>query len=226
MELRLLAFALLATVIVIGLYYELKVADKKKEARREARAAREELYNLVVTTEAIADSLRHQGVNVGEAETLAQRARLAYESRDSVKARALAAQARRLMADARAAPAPVEDADELDFGSDTEAEPWEVKELPDDNSLPSRFLIDCARSDLEAWEGGSKEPVQFLLEQAENAALDGDYDRALALANKARCHMRTGPCTEEKERPRSCPGCFQSIEPDDRFCSRCGQSLS
>ena len=157
---------------------------------------------------------------------MAQRAHMAYDSRDSVKARALATQARRLMADARGPPAPKEDVEDLDFEIDADADPWESKELPDDNSLSSRFLIQCARSDLKAWSGDDKQPLESLLDEAESAALDGDYDKALSLANKARCRMQTGPCSEDEARPRSCPSCFHVAEPDDRFCSRCGQALS
>ncbi|MGE4274861.1 MAG: hypothetical protein AB7E27_02210 [Candidatus Methanomethylophilaceae archaeon] len=227
LEVRLLAFAALAAAMVLAVYFELKVVDKRKESRLEARKARDELYNLVVTTEAIAESLCHQGLEVGEAETLSHRAHLAYDARDIVKARTLAMQARRLMVDARTPEKKAEEDEDLDIQLQDNPPPWAQNDLPDDNSLPSRFMIECARSELESWDVEEKGPVSKLLEQAESAALDGDYDKALSLAHRARCRMSTGPCEEDEEPPASsCPKCFNTIEPDDRFCACCGHPLS
>ena len=227
---RFLGFAVLAGLILVVLYFELKVVDRKKEARAEARAADEELYNLLVTSEAIADSLQNRGLDVNEAEILVKRARMAYEGRDMVKTRALCMQARKLMLGARipfSGPEP-----ELPFTiSATPASEVteENNELPDDNSLPSAFMIGCARSDLQGYEGPGKVKIGALLERAESEAEAGNFDRALSLANKARCFMNEGgPCDEDEEdppEPKNCSQCSQAFQGGDAFCSRCGNRL-
>lgn len=235
LEIRLLSFAVLAGLILVVLYYELKIVDRKKDARAEARLAREELYNLVVTTEAIADSLRNRGLDVQDADILAKRARMAYEARDAVKARALSMQARKLLSSARL-PTSGPDVD-LPFSVSSTPLPdisEERNELPDDNSLPSSFMIQCARSGLQGYEGSGKDKIAALIGQAESESEAGNFDRALSLANKARCLMNEGgPCDEDEPEViaedaelNGCPECSHVPLPGDVFCRRCGHRLS
>lgn len=192
LEVRVILFAILAAFIVLALYYELRVLSGKRDERRDARASHEELYNFVATAEAIANALSNQGYAVVEAETLAMRAMMAFEARDPVKARSLATQARCMLSEARShGPVrPVKDEEEEEsepFGPlESICDERESRPLPNDNSLPSHFLITQVRNALESWEGDRSE-VQELLKQAEAAAADGDCDLALSLANKARC---------------------------------------
>lgn len=227
------SFAVMAGLIILVLYFELKVVDRKKDARAEARIAREELYNLVVTTEAIADSLRNRGLDVQEADTLAKRSRMAYEARDVVKARALCMQARKLLSEARMPNGPEEDLPFSLPSTPSSILVEEKNELPDDNSLPSSFMIGCARSDLQRYEGPGKEKIDALISQAESELEASNFDRALSLANKARCLMNQGgPCDEDEPNgvanepeQKSCPKCSLNFKPEDVFCSRCGSPL-
>lgn len=212
-------FVLFAAAFLIGLYLQLKHFQRSRDEQIDARLEKEELYNSIVTSRAIADSLRNQGCDVADSEYLAEMALLAYEKRDYARASEMVKKAREQMFQARNAK------EESPFSVRMDASDADEPVIPrakvSEKVMQTRFLITRAKA-----VGG--EGVEENVAAAESALERGDEDEALAWANRAR---RAAEGAEEPVEDEgvddltTCPECGGEVPPEYRFCGTCGHKV-
>lgn len=206
-------FILFTAVVLVGMYLQLRYFQKNRDARIDAKLERDDLYNSIVTAQAIADSLKNQGYDVGDSELTLEMAMLSFEQRDDLKSRQLVGNARKQMFNAKN---PV---DESPFTIRNGIVPDMGDELPrpkiSETVIQARFMMNVATA-----KGG--DGVAELVAEAERALDDGDEESALSLANRAR-KLAEGiePVQEEKD-DGLCPECGREVPPEYVFCGSCG----
>jgi hypothetical protein len=248
MDLPLETLVLIAVVTiaaVVGLL-ELKYLRGRRQTKVDAAIERDDAYNAVSTTRAVADSLRQNGRDTTEADILIYKAETAYDKREFLSATELAGKAKKLLLTCKEkdlismpspAPAKVEESTEVPSSL--------VKKMPA-NCLESRFIIDSVQEMTSGADEKAKAEADSCLTRAQACYEAEDYNGALSEAMKARRLLTPCPPAGEKSYPsavvrlpppekpanvacspanRLCPACRVEASPDDAFCRKCGTRL-
>ncbi len=210
-------FILFTVIVLVGVYYQLKYFQRNRDERIDAKLERDDMYNSIVTAQAIADSLKNQGYEVGESEVSLEMAMLAFERGDDFKVRQLVDCARKQMFKAK------------DPGEESPFSFMNDNAVAMDDSIPrpkisesviqARFMMNLATA-----KGG--DGVDELVADAERALEEGDEDAALALANRARRAAEGLPPIAEDGRDEGlCPECDRDVPSEYVFCGSCGSKV-
>ena len=248
MDLPLETLVLIAVVTiaaVVGLL-ELRYLRGRRQAKVDAAIERDDAYNAVSTTRAVADSLRQNGRDTTEADVLIYKAETAYDRREFLNATELAGKAKKVLLTCKEkdlismpSPAPAKE-------ESTEVPSNLIKKMPA-NCLESRFMIDSVRGMASGADEKAKAEADSCLARAQACYEAEDYNGALSEAMKARRLLTPCPLAGEKSYPsavvrlpppektpanaasspgpRLCPGCRVEASPDDAFCRKCGTRL-
>jgi hypothetical protein len=227
-------FVILAFVI----YFELRYMRSRNKEYMARNIIKDDAYNCIATTKAIADSLRGKGRNTKEADAIIMQAEQSYLRNNFQTAKEAALHARDILIKVPTVPlgAPVTEAPRQEPTEEERKTVHEVKKL-EPNLIESRFIINACRDKLVEEEGSGKdlEETKKHLALAEACFSDKKYDDALREGLKARKLIGGSP--ELKETPadarlikvpkpeRTCPKCHATISQDDQFCRKCGATL-
>jgi len=239
----LVLIAVMTIAVVVGLL-ELKYLRGRRQTKVDAAIERDDAYNAVSTTRAVADSLRQNGRDTTEADVLIYKAETAYDRREFLSATELAGKAKKVLLTCKEkdlismpSPAPAKE-------ESTEVPSSLVKKMPA-NCLESRFMIDSVRGMTSGAD--EKAEAESCLARAQACYEAEDYNGALSEAMKARRLLTPCPPAGEKSYPsavvrlppperssanvasspatRLCPACHVETSPDDDFCRKCGTRL-
>lgn len=243
MEIPMETLILLAIVIIAGAValLELRYMRGRKKVKVDAAVERDDAYNAVSTTRAVADSLRQNGRDTTEADILIYKAEGAYDRREFLDAIEMADRARKVLMTCKEKdlismpiPAPAKE-------ESTEVPSNEVRKLPA-NYLESKFMIDSVRDSVPSACDEVRAEAFGCLDRAQACFDSEDYGGALKEAMRARrlltppapATQKSYPATVVKLPPpktlpavsaRSCPSCSADLLPDDVFCRKCGTRL-
>ncbi len=226
----------LLVVLAIVIYLELRFMCSRNKEYIERMMDKDDAYNTIATTKAIAVSLKQKGRDIKEAELVIIQADNAYKRNNYIAARDSAKRAREILLNAPllevAAPKTAEPAPEGQPEEDHKTV-HEVKKL-EPHMLESRFIINACRDGIESAEGSGKDvsKAKDVLARAEKCFEEKKYDEALREGLKVRKML--GEETSEPEpvkdavivkvpKPeRKCAKCSAAIGNDDVFCRKCG----
>jgi hypothetical protein len=244
MEIPLETLVLLVVVMIAAAValLELRFLRGRKQVKVDTALERDDAYNAVTTTRAVAESLRQNGRDTTEADVLIYKAENAYDRREFLNAIELADRARSVLMTCK----------EKDLTSMPEPPPamTESQEVPSSqlrklppNCLESKFMIGSVRDMIPTACDEVRAEASACLERAQACYDDEDYTGALREAMRAKRLLTPSapaagksasptviklapPKTSAVEHaPRSCPSCHIEISPDDVFCRKCGERL-
>ena len=200
---------LLIASIILGVvsYYELKFIRRKRREKAEAQAKIDDIYNQIITSQAVARALKAKGHRTKDADLALIEAEAAYGRNSYTEAKSALDRAKSLLEKAKmeeeplAQLIPLEPAGASDIAGnnapeDLEVPFQEVKKLPK-NYMESKFMISAVWDVIQTAQGSGKDTstAKENLEAA-NAAFDQEnYTEALKYALRAKRSMET---TEEK----------------------------
>lgn len=231
---------IVAVLIVAAVaYLQLRYIRSKKEVKLEGVLDQDDAYNAVITTKAVATSLRAAGRDTTDADVLIYQAENAYERREFTNSIDLASRAKTALLNSKekdllTLPVPPVSA-EKEGEESKEVPAHAVTKLPA-NYLESKFVIDTVRSGLPDAPPEPKAEAQRSLDLAQ-ASFDGeDYAEALKQAMKAKRALGSGQRMEKakpvaviRETPKpvaavpvNCRNCGVDLGPADEFCHACG----
>lgn len=245
MEIPLETLILLAVVIIAAVValLELRFLKGRKQVKVDTAIERDDAYNAVSTTRAVADSLRQNGRDTTEADILIYKAENAYDRREFLNAIELAGRARSTLMTCKE-----KDLISMPEPSPAKAEMQEVpstqvRKLPA-NSLESKFMIDSVRDMVPDACDEARVEATACIDRAQACYDSEDYNGALREAMKAKRLLTPSVPAAEKSRPStviklaspkippaadpaaiSCPSCHVDALPDDVFCRKCGTRL-
>ncbi|MBI0583381.1 MAG: zinc ribbon domain-containing protein [Methanomassiliicoccus sp.] len=246
---------ILIVVVIISAavaFLELRFVRDRRRTKIDAAVEKDDAYNAVTTTRAVAMSLRQNGRDTTEGDVLIYQAESAYGRGEFLNATELAGRARKTLMtckekDLMSMPAPsVRKCEE----ESTEVPATRISKMPA-NYLESKFIIDTVEGMVPQAPDGVREEAETCLARARSCFDGEEYTAALAEALKAKRVLapaersrRTAPSevirlspparTEsaaEKapaggSEPRmSCPSCHVEVRPDDAFCRKCGTRI-
>jgi hypothetical protein len=240
--LMLIAVVIIATVVAL---LELRYVKGHRKVKVDAAVERDDAFNAVTTTRAVADSLRQNGRDTTEADVLIYKAESAYGQREFLNAIELAKRAKTVLLSCKekdliSMPAPAPEKEES-----KEVPSNQIRKLPT-NYLESKFMIDSLRDMTPDAGNASQAEANGCLDRAQACFDSEDYCGALAEAMKAKrllspsqTSRRSYPSTVVKLGPtgkappavmdlpesRSCPACRVVALDDDVFCRKCGTRL-
>jgi len=235
----------LVIILVITLYVEFKFMRPKRSDDLVKVLDRDEAYNALTNTSAVALSLRNVGKDTTKAEVLLEKAKMEYDRKDYAKVMATTKLARESLMVAPEKDLPI-DLNETDGPTDTfidvaedDTNVHEVKKLPQ-NYLESKFLISSVQSEIESARG--TKDVSAAEVQLNEAKVDFDatnYNAALTHAMKARKTLEGVAVTTTVATPETevvkvaavaeaseidlCSKCGAELTKDDQFCGSCGE---
>ena len=207
-EEKLILSVVLIVVMILVVYYELRVMRGKAKTVRAVNLRKDEAHNAILTTRSVIDVVERDGTDVGSARVVFNRARDAMARGDFDGATELCESARielmkcRQPSEVRArkqAPpaASVDDLEKLAeeiVKSDrrpSTADSYKGTKLPvneDSGYMSAKFEITAAKGDMgsAAERGKDVSKAKPLLKMADSEFEAGNYPRALSLAVKAR----------------------------------------
>lgn len=229
----------LLVVLAIVVYLELRFMRSRNKEYIEMMMDKDDAYNTIATTKAIAVSLKQKGRDIKEAEMVMIQADNSYKRNNYIAARDSAKRAREILMNAPLL--------EITVPRTTEAAPeepseedhknvHEVKKL-EPHMLESRFIINACRGKIESSEGSGKDvgKAKEILARAEKCFEEKKYDEALREGLKVRKIL--GEVTHEPEpvkdavivkvpKPeKKCEKCSAALGNDDIFCRKCGAPI-
>lgn len=226
----------LLVVLAIVIYLELRFMRSRNKEYIDRMMDKDDAYNTIATTKAIASSLKQKGRDTKEAEMVIIQADNAYKRNNYTAAKDAAKRAREILMNAPmvevAVPSTVEPSPEGQPEEDRKTV-HEVKKL-EPHMLESRFIINACRGRLEDAEGSGKDvsKAKDLLAKAEKCFEEKKFDEALREGLKVRKML--GEETKEPEPAKEavivkvpkpemkCEKCSAAIGNDDVFCRKCG----
>jgi len=227
--------ALLAILVVV-VYLELRFMRSRNKEHIERMMDKDDAYNTIATTKAIASSLKQKGRDIKEAELLIVQAENAYKNNNNMAARNSAKRAREILMNTPmvelAAPKPAEVAPEGRTEEDRKTV-HDVKKL-EPHMLESRFIINTCRGRVESAEGSGKDvrEAKEVLARAEKSFEDKRYDEALREGLRVRkmlgeetsepVPVKDAVIVKVPKPERKCEKCSAVIGNDDAFCRKCG----
>ena len=230
----------LLVVLAIVVYLELRFMRSRNKEYIESMTDKDDAYNTIATTKAIAVSLKQKGRDIKEAELVIIQADNAYKRNNYIAARDSAKRAREILMNAPmlevAAPMTMEEKPEEKAEEDRKTV-HDVKKL-EPHMLESRFIINACRGSIESAEGSGKDvdKAKDVLAMAEKCFEDKRYDEALREGLKVRRMLsEETPETVEPVKDavivkvpkpeRKCEKCSAPIRNDDVFCRKCGAPI-
>lgn len=235
-------------------YYELKIIRKKRKVKTDQQVQVDDIYNQIITSQAVARALRERGSDTRAAELTLIEAEAAYQRRSYTEAKSAAERAKSLLKDAKPANdllsslATVKAADsEGERREDLEVPFQEAKKLPQ-NYMESKFMISSVKDEAEEQEKAGKDvsAVRQNLAAANEAFGRADYTGALKYALRAKrglepevdiCPPAEAKVTDlagtekipmtkvVKQAAIKCAFCGTEMESDDLFCRKCGKKV-
>lgn len=226
----------LLIVLAIVIYLELRFMRSRNKEYIERMMDKDDAYNTIATTKAIASSLKQKGRDTKEAEMVIIQADNAYKRNNYIAARDHAKRAREILMKAPmievVAPRSAEESPEVQTEEDRKTV-HEVKKL-EPHMLESRFIINACRGRMESAEGSGKDvgKAKEALARAEKCFEEKKYDEALREGLKIRKMLGEEPSEPEPVKEavivkvpkpeRKCEKCSATIGKDDAFCRKCG----
>jgi HEPN domain-containing protein len=240
----------LVVILVITLYVEFKFMRPKRKDDIVKVLDRDDAYNSLTNTSAVALSLRNVGKDTSRAEVLLEKAKMEYDRKDYAKVMVTTKQAREALMVAQDKDLLLDPIEEVGSviplaytaNDDQDTGVNEVKKLPP-NYLESKFLIAAVQSEIDAARATKdvSQAEQFL-EDARRHFDTKDYSASLTCSMKARRDLEGGapvaitaaaaeteavkmPSSMKEQAPTadSCPKCGAEITKDDQFCGSCGE---
>ncbi len=229
----------LLVVLAVVVYLELRFMRSRNREHIQLLAEKDEAYNAIATTKAIASTLKQKGRDIKEAEPFITEAENAYHRNKFVIVIERSKRAREIMMSAPVVDVgPLEDAAEPQ--TETQEEEWktvhEVKKL-EPHFIESRFIINSCRDRLEVEEGSGKDlsEAKTILARAESSFEQTRFDEALREGLRVRRLLEEAPQTQKppKEavlvkvpKPETrCQKCSAAVTADVVFCRKCGSPI-
>jgi hypothetical protein len=240
----------LVVILVITLYVEFKFMRPKRKDDIVKVLDRDEAYNSLTNTSAVALSLRNVGKDTSRAEVLLEKAKMEYDRKDYAKVMVTTKQAREALMVAQDKDLPLDPIEvagsviplAYTANDDQDTGVNEVKKLPP-NYLESKFLIAAVQSEIDAARATKDvSQAEHFLEDARRHFDAKDYGASLTSSMKARRDLEGGapvaiagaaaetevvkmPSSMKEQAPTvdSCPKCGAEITKDDQFCGSCGE---
>ncbi len=202
---RITLLAILAVLMIIVLYFELRVMRGKSKAARKINVRQDEAYNAILTCRSVINVLERQGTSVREARSLVDKAKTAMQRGDHETALDLCERAREEMTKVRSKSAePLLASEPEEEEADSVAEEvipapsprrredtysgsrLEVQGGP--NYLVAKFELNTAREEIAKAGGRGRDAsnARSILDDAQAEFDSGNYAKALSLAVKAK----------------------------------------
>jgi len=245
---------IIVVIFAAVLYYELKVIRKRQAAKIEAQVQVDDIYNQIITTQAVSRALKGQGATTRTADLALVEAEAAWQRGNYTEARGATDRAKAFLKDVKITSDPLQSltaVKEANKSAPTEENlevPFqEVKKLPP-NFMESKFMISAVRDEIELKKkaGSNVTVAEENLKQASGAFDGQDYTAALkfALRGKRALDPESDLCgpsetkktdlagTEKipsakvvKQAVIKCAFCNAELESDDLFCRKCGKQM-
>lgn len=240
----------LVIILAVVVFLELKFLKKRRHSIKNLGLSKKEdsllpdrAHNALITARAISSALSRDGTDLGLADELLEKAKVALEKGDYRVCIDYTERAKESMKKAKARRAgtlEIKEVEEAEEGTHPEesfvtaemtTKEFLLKKVPK-NYLQSRFCLSQAQEAIEEAEadGGNVSEVRELYEKANLYFEQKDYDRALTLAIQCRKAILGGQDVIEveyaiSESERKCPSCGAVADELDVFCRKCGSKL-
>jgi hypothetical protein len=239
----------LVIILVITLYVEFKYMRPKRKDDMVKVLDRDEAYNALTNTSAVALSLRNVGKDTSKAELLLEKAKFDYDRKDYAKVIVTTKQAREALMSAKDKDLPLDVIEDeavitgtMAVVADDDTGIQETKRLPQ-NYLESKFLLASVQSEIDTARATKDvSQAERYMEEARRYFEATDYSASLTSSMKARRNLEggapvtgtvavgaemetvkaTSPTTEPSPSD-SCSKCGAEITKDDEFCGSCGE---
>jgi len=241
---------LLLILLAIAVFFEVRFIRSRKSKGVDKVLIKDEAFNAVVCTKALANTLRQRGERSKEADLLLVDAEAAYSRGDYLPAKASADRAKEALRHAKKDEASavfdeavIPKADEEDAQAAVCEVPFaETKKLPKD-LLESKFVISSVQDSLDQAKSPGKDTsvAEDHLAQAKDLLKRCQYTDALRFAMKAKRSLEGGdtkdkakaeePAAEDRlepaDKPKTdyCRNCNTLVDEGDTFCRRCGEKM-
>jgi hypothetical protein len=228
----------LLIVLAIVVFFELRFMRSRNKEYMENVMDKDDAYNHIATTRAIATALKQKGRDTREAELVIIQAEQAYKRGNFLSSRESAKKARDILI---AAPmiemtVPTAQKKEETVQPTSEEDSKTVQEVKkmEPNMMESRFIINSCRDRLQAEESSGKDlsKAKEHLAQAEACYEQKKFGEALREGMKARRLMgesseatdtiKEVPLVKISKPENKCAKCAATIAPEDQFCRKCG----
>jgi hypothetical protein len=229
----------LLVILAIVVYLELRFMRSRNKEYIELMMDKDDAYNNIATTKAIAVSLKQKGRDIKEAEMVMIQADNAYKRNNYIAARDSAKRAREILMNAPMLEVMVPRTPEVAPEGQSEEDRktvHEVKKL-EPHMLESRFIINACRGRIESAEGTGKDvgKAKDTLARAEKCYEDKKYDEALREGLRVRKMLSEDTLEPEPVKDavivkvpkpeKKCEKCSSAIGNDDVFCRKCGAPI-
>jgi DNA-directed RNA polymerase subunit RPC12/RpoP len=216
---KLILIGILASVMVLVLYFELKVMRGKTKDAQKRSQRKDEVYNSILTTRSVMNVLERQGKDVSAAKSELALAKDAMTRGEYESSNRHCEKAKEELTKVRATPAPTRrlartDEDQKDSlevvaesiliaskATPPSADGYKGSKLSDDkgvNYMGAKFELNAARAEVSkaAADGYDVFKAERFIQEADACFAAGDYTRALSLALKARKLLGSDDSTE------------------------------
>lgn len=213
---RLILVAILAIVMTVVVFFELRVIRRKSKVQRLSSQKKDEAYNDILTTRSVLNALKNQGKSTGNAQYYLDHAKSAMNRGDFENCDAFCSKARdELIKPSKDKLLPgtsggKDEADELEQVAESilsesmppaDANSYKGTKLSsgsEGNYLGAKFEISAAKGDISraAKSGFNVSAAETLMVRADSAFAGGNYDKALAFASRARRAINKGSAEE------------------------------
>jgi hypothetical protein len=230
---------ILIVILAIVVYIELRYMRSRNRDYIDRTMDKDDTFNAISTTKAIATTLKQKGKDTREAEHVIVQAEQAYKRGNFIASREFSKKARDILMVAPTMELATPKAEAVGGdGAVTEKERKTVHEVKkmEPNMLESNFIISACRDLIQEQEGSGKDlcSVKEHLSKADALFAEKKYNEALKEGMVAKrmlgddsidvvpeVHLDRGTEAEMK-----CPGCGTTITADDVFCRKCGMRLA
>jgi len=231
---------ILIIILAIVIYIELRYMRSRNRNYIDRTMDRDDTFNTISTTKAIATALKQKGKDTREAEHVIVQAEQAYKRGNFIASREFSKKARDILMVAptvELASSPKAEAinDDITIVDKERRTVHEVKKM-EPNMLESNFIISACRDRIQEQEGSGKDlcSAKEHMSKADVLFAEKRYNEALKEGMIAKrmlgdatidvvpeVHLEKGTDAEMK-----CPGCGTVITADDVFCRKCGMRLA
>jgi len=237
LDIDLVFLVVLLIILAIVVYIELRFMRTRNREYLDKAIDKDDAYNNIATTKAIASALRQKGRDTHEAELVIIQAEQAYNRGSFVSSKESAKKARDILINAPFIEMALGDASKTEPESPSDKGHETVHEVTklEPNLIESRFIINSCRAHLEAEEACGKDIAQAKewLAQAELCFAEKRYDEALREGMRVRRMLgesSPGIAESKAEAPRikipkperKCVKCGINVPPEDLYCRKCG----